>query len=189
MIPKCQVKEQYKHLCHSCSAGIASVCVNANGDVVICGSSKKAYGNIYEESLFDIWNNDSFKAFRALNWLPMFCRQCKDLATCMGGCKTEMEECGQGESRDYLVHCAVKKFIEKVKAKKIYFKFDMTREFRGEYLILGNPLRIIDSEMYCFLEELKKVEKLELIYEKCVHKKRLEEILFSFYRDGLVEFY
>ena len=190
VIPRCQVKKEYKQFCHSCSAGIASVCVNANGDVGICGSSETAYGNVYKTSLFDIWNNENFRAFRMLNWLPIYCKHCKELSECMGGCKAELEEKRQGETRDYLVHCALIKFINSVKEKKVYFKFDMIRKIGEEYLILGNPLRIIDSEAYIFCEKLKKAKKVDVVLKEYINdKENVEGLLFSFYRDGLLEFY
>lgn len=190
VVPRCHVKKEYKHFCHSCSAGIASACINANGGVGICGSSEKEYGNVYRESLFDIWNNEKFKSFRMLNWLPIYCKNCKELSACMGGCKAELEEKGQGETKDYLVHCALIEFINTFKDKKVYFKFDMLRKIGEEYLVLGNPLRIIDSEVYFLFERLKKAKKMDVVLKEYDNnKKEIEGLLFSFYKDGLIDFY
>jgi len=55
--------------------------VNAQGDVIFCPFIKKSFGNLLNDSMEKIWNNNEFKSFRKNllknNLLPICKRCCK----------------------------------------------------------------------------------------------------------------
>lgn len=110
VIPLCQINFNKRHLCHSCSAGIASVCVDADLKVKICGSSSKIMGSLEKNILYEIWNNEDFLKFRSLNWLPNLCKNCRDFVKCLGGCKAEKYESIYSDSTDCLLGSSIEDF-------------------------------------------------------------------------------
>ncbi|MCI8410695.1 MAG: radical SAM protein [Lachnospiraceae bacterium] len=77
---------------HGCNAGIRTLGILHNGDIVGCTSIRKrnfVEGNLKERSLFDIWNdNEAFKWRRKMTTsdLGSRCKSCKYSLVCMGGC-------------------------------------------------------------------------------------------------------
>lgn len=84
-----------------CNAGIRSVGILSNGDVIGCLSIRDQSfieGNVRNRSIFDIWNDkDSFAWRRQLTpkKLSGHCQSCKYAHLCLGGC-TNMRLCTQG---------------------------------------------------------------------------------------------
>lgn len=127
VIPLCQMPISKRHLCHSCSAGLASVCVDADATVKICGSATQVIGSLKKSSLFEVWNSDEFVKFRSLDWLPSLCRNCRDFARCLGGCKVEKYENSYSDSCDSLLTMAIEEFFNECKNKNIEFHFTNVR--------------------------------------------------------------
>lgn len=190
VIPLCQMPKKYQHLCHSCSAGIASVCVEANGDVKMCASSSKSYGSVKENSLYEIWNNLEFTKFRSLKWLPDLCKTCRYFAQCLGGCKAENNRHLFTKSKDCLVTQAVELFYEQCTQKRLVINFGEVRRVGREYLLIGRPNRIVDEEGFHILKQLMKTKKFEDYIQKLDEEKKVEtvEFLYAMYRDGLLTF-
>lgn len=74
----------------SCSGGIGSVMIFADGTVAPCDKSypfreQIGFGNVYENSLLDIWENGNFGQFRNLSDNET-CKTCGSKITCRGGC-------------------------------------------------------------------------------------------------------
>lgn len=78
-----------------CSAGIAACDVLPNGDVIPCPFFRTVAGNIYNNSLKDIWlNSDFLRVLRGRKYLKGNCHNCKHLSFC-GGCrKVAFEQTG-----------------------------------------------------------------------------------------------
>ena len=190
VIPLCQMPKKYQHLCHSCSAGIASVCVEANGDVKMCASSSKSYGSVKENSLYEIWNNLEFTKFRSLKWLPDLCKTCRYFAQCLGGCKAENNRHLFTKSKDCLVTQAVELFYEQCTQKRLVINFGEVRRVGREYLLIGRPNRIVDEEGFHILKQLMKTKNFEDYIQKLDEEKKVEtvEFLYAMYRDGLLTF-
>ncbi len=77
---------------HSCTAGISTVGIKHNGDVVGCMSIRNdefAEGNVRERKLEDIWNSDKAFLWRRQfddSKLQGFCGKCRYREYCKGGC-------------------------------------------------------------------------------------------------------
>lgn len=61
--------------------------VKYNGDVVVCAAIQKVLGNLYEETLDDIYMKIESEKER-LKEMPMECENCKYINVCHGGCKS-----------------------------------------------------------------------------------------------------
>ena len=73
-----------------CTAGISTLSVMANGDVIPCSylnDEKFICGNVKYTSLYKIWNGSKIRNFRDLDNINKKCKICKYLSICKGGCK------------------------------------------------------------------------------------------------------
>lgn len=190
VIPICQMASNKKHLCHSCSAGLASVCIEADSTVKICASSTHSLGTIKVNSLFEIWNNQEFMNFRSLQWVPEVCKTCRDYAKCLGGCKAEKYKNPYTFSKDCLMAQAVEEFYEKCKKQKMVISFTNVRKIDNQFLLIGRPNRIVDEEGMLLIKTLMKTKDATSLFEKMdedVRKKALE-LLYGMHKDGLLLF-
>lgn len=77
---------------HRCSAGLNSLTVRCNGDVYPCldlNMPRARLGNIKENTINQIWNSDHEFLAQLRRWRLRdltFCRDCKHLIYCNGGC-------------------------------------------------------------------------------------------------------
>ena len=74
----------------SCGGGITSLMVFADGEVGPCDKWFEyrklfSFGNVYSNSIKEIWNSGKFGRFRNLNSDEQ-CKKCKDFLICRGGC-------------------------------------------------------------------------------------------------------
>lgn len=86
--------ERYKKM-PLCGAAINDCCIGENGDVFPCpGWQAKPLGNVYEQSLMDIWNNSPVaQEIRAVT-------------------EGDFPQCLECEARDYCARCLVRNFNE-----------------------------------------------------------------------------
>ena len=86
--------ERYKKM-PLCGAGINDCCIGENGDVFACaGWQAKPLGNVYEQSLMNIWNNSPVaKEIRAVT-------------------EGDFPQCLKCEARDYCARCLVRNYNE-----------------------------------------------------------------------------
>ena len=82
-----------KYICHSlliCPAGKTEVEIDMYGNVYVCPFLYKkefCMGNINENSLVDIWNNEKFLLFSQKKWCNnKVCQSCNAFEVCNGGC-------------------------------------------------------------------------------------------------------
>jgi radical SAM protein with 4Fe4S-binding SPASM domain len=88
--PLCGMKEvqRYKSFTgRRCLAGVTTLTVAADGTVRPCSHLDVNYGNIFTDDLPTIWSRMS--AWRNGSFLPDFCRDCKLIKWCGGGCRME----------------------------------------------------------------------------------------------------
>ncbi|MHA1660242.1 MAG: radical SAM/SPASM domain-containing protein [Promethearchaeota archaeon] len=80
-------KELQKYV-SSCSAGVDFCSIDSQGNVKFCSATDHILGNIYDNSLEDIWqNNKILNDYRSLDWIPEECKNCEDNYGCLFGCK------------------------------------------------------------------------------------------------------
>ena len=188
VIPICQMPTRKKHLCHSCSAGLASVCIEADSTVKICASATQSLGSMKENSLYEIWNNEEFVKFRSLDWMPDLCKKCRDYAKCLGGCKAEKFENPYSQSKDCLMTMAIEDCYHDLKTKKMTLRFTDIRKINDDYLLLGKPNRIIDEDGMLLLKALLQTKNFEDYFGNMeeLHRKQALELLYGMYKDGLL---
>jgi radical SAM protein with 4Fe4S-binding SPASM domain len=86
--PKCLLinTEAYRRFAHRvCVAGRTTVTIGADGEVRPCSHLSTSYGNIFSESLANIWKK--MKGWRNNEFLPKECRDCPIVVQCTGGCR------------------------------------------------------------------------------------------------------
>lgn len=74
----------------SCGGGITSLMVFSDGEVGPCDKWFEykelfSFGNVYSNSIKEIWNNGKFERFRNLN-ADEKCQKCQNFLICRGGC-------------------------------------------------------------------------------------------------------
>lgn len=79
--------KKIKRAVRPCYAWIAQVSLDIYGNIRLCPTGGVIAGNIIEESLEDIWKNESIKKFQDFKWQEAKCISCEDFAFCVGGCK------------------------------------------------------------------------------------------------------
>lgn len=78
-IPKCFVNNNS----HASNAGFERCAISPNGDVRPENLSNLTLGNIFEDSMENIWQSNKIKEFRAM--MPDFCHDCIALHQCRAG--------------------------------------------------------------------------------------------------------
>jgi radical SAM protein with 4Fe4S-binding SPASM domain len=68
-----------------CSAGYNGLCIGSNGDVYPCRRLPLKIGNVYKESLIDLWHHDVMKTLRDRKMRQGKCAGC-DISNLCGGC-------------------------------------------------------------------------------------------------------
>jgi radical SAM protein with 4Fe4S-binding SPASM domain len=78
--------EEYSFVANRlCGAGKTDCVISSQGDVRACVQSDKVYGNIFRESLSDIYAK--MDEWRDGTLLPTICKVCEYFAACGGGCR------------------------------------------------------------------------------------------------------
>src|SRR3989344_991127 len=86
---------------HSCGAGITTCTIGPKGDVRPCSFSDETYGNIFSESLSQIWGK--MRDWRDGSRLPEKCiNECEYFHLCGGGCRMEAKFAGDKAGMDPL---------------------------------------------------------------------------------------
>ncbi len=81
-----QTKLGENRIVGGCSAGISSMYIASNGDVLACPFLKKSVSNVFEENLEEIWyNNPILNKLRERDFSGK-CKSCKYILCC-GGCR------------------------------------------------------------------------------------------------------
>ena len=88
--PLCGIKEvgRYKKFTgRKCLAGVTTFTIASDGNIRPCSHLDISYGNIFTESINDIWIR--MEEWRRGDFLPSDCKGCKLLKLCGGGCRME----------------------------------------------------------------------------------------------------
>lgn len=87
--PLCIVKDKtlLKYV-GDCGFGQNYVSIDCEGNIQPCSYMNENIGNLFEDDLEFIWNNNSLlNDYRKLNWLPEKCTKCNLFSRCHAGCK------------------------------------------------------------------------------------------------------
>lgn len=70
-----------------CLVGKLCLVIKSNGDAIPCALLNKVVGNIYNETIEEIWKNKIFDEINDTSKLKEDCRICKYREECSGGCR------------------------------------------------------------------------------------------------------
>jgi len=151
----------------TCQAGRMSVNISNIGDVRPCPHNPKVYGNLFQESMEDIWSN--MIVYRSNDTVPVICKDCSTVESCRGACRTNaLAVTGKLNEPDRLTKGPIK--LPKKMQPDIAFDKNSIIEFKGKlcwrkeldgyYSITskkgGVNLTVVNEEMFlfvCWLEE------------------------------------
>jgi radical SAM protein with 4Fe4S-binding SPASM domain len=123
-IPKCAFpieirKSKFSFLNRKCQAGKTIVTIANNGDVRPCSHNPKVYGNLFVETIENIWM--SMSDWRDKTYLPDRCSNCKLVKDCYGGCRiTAKTYTGHCQGEDPWMDFPITEQEIKISNKKIY---------------------------------------------------------------------
>ena len=90
----------------SCSTDIARrpVTIDYNGNLRFCNHSPVVLGNIMKNTVDEIFNSPQLAEWRDV--VPGYCKDCKEFATCRGGCRAASQQCGKSlDTPDPVIFC------------------------------------------------------------------------------------
>lgn len=70
-----------------CLVGKLCLVIKASGDAIPCALLNKTVGNIYEQTIEEIWQNEFFDEINDTTKLKEECKDCKYKEECSGGCR------------------------------------------------------------------------------------------------------
>lgn len=178
-IAPCIIEEKYTYLTHGCGAGYLFGSIDYNGNLKICPSSKRIIGNIKVNNIKKIWNQTSLKNFRKMEWIPEYCKVCKNLARCRCGCKIELGK-KLNEINDYIVKTEIEKIWNRIREKNMKVNISVLRKEKKDYVSLSYPSRKYNVEAVKILEKINNEQRLEQFAE-------YKDFLVALYRDGVLK--
>ena len=95
------VNRFWKFAQHGCGAGITTCTIGADGSVRPCSFADERYGNVFSESISQIWGR--MRDWRDGSRLPEKCiNECEYFPQCGGGCRMEAKFAGDKAGMDPL---------------------------------------------------------------------------------------
>ena len=126
-----------------------------------------------------IWNQKYLKKYRKFDWIPIYCKSCKNLSKCRCGCKVELQN-KITEFNDFNVETKKNSIWEKIKDKKMMVNISILRKEGQDYINLSKPPRKYNNEA---IEIIKKLN--EGILPKNLEKGK--DFILALYRDNLIK--
>lgn len=65
--------------------GHSTLIINPDGDILADYAYDKKMGNIFDNSIMEVWNSEEVRRFREYELAPIQCRNCEWLSKCKGG--------------------------------------------------------------------------------------------------------
>jgi len=171
-----------------CWAGIAYCTIDPWGNLRPCNHSPTIAGNILEEPIEKIWNNEIMNRWRS--FLPEQCNNCSKLEICHGGCRAQAELLRINQ--DPLIgKPIVKSQISSPITLDLYensyplLQCSVRTEPFGYALIKGNSILPVKSEAKSILNILKGQKTLRQIQKD--HGQDVLDFIGSLYLNGLLK--
>jgi AdoMet-dependent heme synthase len=85
-------KETIKMIGNYCDAGLNQVIIGPDGELRPCVCLGEKLGNILNDDLKEIWNNNKFLLdIRSMKFVPEQCKKCEYVSVCRGGCRASAQ--------------------------------------------------------------------------------------------------
>ena len=185
-IPACSFNEKYQSFNHGCGAGISMISINSNGDVTLCPSSKIVLGNVRKQKISRIWYSTYLKKFRNMKYLSNSCRICKHVVICKGGCHAEGTGLFFKDNCDAILIKKHDDIWSEIRNKNIYLKFNSFRKESKNYLIFGNPSRMINNYGFNIILDIDGKRTAENIVSNNKNIENAKDFIIALYLDGLI---
>jgi len=119
----------------TCQAGRMTVNISNIGDIRPCPHNPTVYGNLFQESMEDIWKK--MIVFRDGSTIPLICKDCSTVESCRGACRTNaLAVTGKLNKPDRLtvgpIELAIKAQDDIVFNEKSLVKFEGKLRWRDE---------------------------------------------------------
>lgn len=155
---------------YGCLSGISYCIIDPWGNIRPCTHVPINCGNIFEDSLEDIWNGPEMQTWRDL--VPTSCREdCVQLYKCRGGCRA-MAMLNRRD-RDPLMSECITKIPDNGATPLVLYedaiplvKFTLRKESFGYVLLNGNDILPVANDAGPFLEILETEATLKHIKER-----------------------
>ncbi len=102
--PACRLPKDLQIFCNRCSFGFDKFYVDVHGNLLTCGMSRVALGNILEAPLREVlYSSLLHRKYVNGQHVPKKCQECLDYEMCGGGCRASgMASSGRIEGEDML---------------------------------------------------------------------------------------
>ncbi len=175
----CLLNEELEYLSHGCGAGYLFGSINCDGEVKICPSSTTKLGNIKKQSFKKIWHQKKLEEYRKFDWIPLYCKSCKNLSKCRCGCKIELSK-DISKFNDYNVNLYKNELWNEIKNKKMIVNISLLRKENNNYISLSNPPRKYNKQAIDIITKLNE-GVLPSQIDNC------QDFVLSLYRDKIIK--
>ena len=184
---QCNVRQRIPN--SFCMAGIDFCFIDINGDIKICGNSLEVIGNAFHDVFKKVWKNNQKKLCKRLKKLPLCCKNCENINTCLGGCKTEISIKNIPLNDSLAISIVLKKW-NVIKDKKFDIKIGGIKKIRfNQYLIIGKESAIVNRNVINILTKItveKTLKENLLVINKSFNEFELKSLFVLLYNNGFI---
>ena len=184
---QCNVRQRIPN--SFCMAGIDFCFIDINGDIKICGNSLEVIGNAFHDVFKKVWKNNQKKLCKRLKRLPLCCKNCENINTCLGGCKTEISIKNIPLNDSLAISIVLKKW-NVIKDKKFDIKIGGIKKIRfNQYLIIGKESAIVNRNVINILTKItveKTLKENLLVINKSFNEFELKSLFVLLYNNGFI---
>lgn len=142
----------------SCPAGITHCTIDPLGRVRPCTHTSQILGDLFNQSIVDIWHGEAVAQWRAL--IPSVCTTCAEFIRCRGACKAMA--CHLGQDKDPLIRRPLSHPLSVGDPRKIKLyvdarpepNFALRKEAFGYLLVNRNQIIPVKTETRPLLDAL-----------------------------------
>lgn len=190
VITPCTINKKSIYKLKNCGAGITFLSIEADGDIKLCPSAEWSLGRLNNyEDLFSVWNSIILDKYRSLSWLPITCKSCGSLNSCMGGCKVEVSTKDSWPS--FADASAINKlnlFYNSAKHSIIQLAFSRLRPTENGYIMLGKNIRYCNENVIELLKKINGRSMDDIVNNLSSNqKKEVIDLLFALHRDEFIK--
>lgn len=190
VITPCTLNEKSTYKQKKCGAGITFLSIEADGDIRLCPSAEWSLGHLNDyKDLFSIWNGKVLESYRSLSWLPITCKSCGYLNSCIGGCKIEVSTKNSWPMfADASTINKHKLFYDDNKHSIIRLMFSRLRPTEDGYIMIGKKSRYCNNDVIELLKEIKG-KSIDYVINSLPVNKKVEviDLLFALHRDEFIK--
>ena len=121
-----------------------------------------------------------------MKYLSNSCRICKHVVICKGGCHAEGTGLFFKDNCDAILIKKHDDIWSEIRNKNIYLKFNSFRKESKNYLIFGNPSRMINNYGFNIILDIDGKRTAENIVSNNKNIENAKDFIIALYLDGLI---